>query len=252
MIKLKSKTEIGALREAGRLAAMAQNLVASLVGPGVTTLELDEAVCGFLRSHGAESAFKNYRGFPGNICSSINEEIVHGIPSKRKLKEGDIVSVDVGVRYKRYIGDCARTYSVEPISLEARNVLDVCEAALYKAIEVAQPRERLSTVSRTIQQYVEGHGLSVVREFTGHGVGAEMHEDPQVPNFVDSRWGFDVKLKPGLVIAIEPMVNGGTHETSKVIRQNWEVIVTKDGKPSAHFEHTVAITEDGPVILTEP
>ncbi len=249
-IKYKSPTEIEAMRNAGRLVAQAHEVVASMIAPGVTTLEVDEAVIGFIRSQGAESAFKGYRGFPGNICASINEEIVHGIPSKRKLKEGDIASIDIGIRFKRYIGDRAVTYGVGKISDEARSVMDVCERSLDLAIGVAQPGTKLSVVSRTIQEYVEKHGFGVVREFTGHGVGSEMHEEPQVPNFVDSRWAFDPILKPGLVIAIEPMVNAGTYETAKVIRQNWEVIVTKDGRLSAHFEHTIAITENGPQVLT--
>lgn len=250
MIKYKSPTEIEAMKESGRLTARAHEVVRSMVAPGVSTLDIDQAVVEFLHSEGAESAFKGYRGFPGHICASINEEIVHGIPSKRRLKEGDIASIDIGVRYKNYIGDRAVTYAVGEIDDEARRVMDVCEESLMVGIAAARPRGRLSEVSRAIQAHVEGAGFSVVREFTGHGVGREMHEDPQVPNFVDRRWTYDVKLKPGLVIAIEPMVNAGTYQTSKVVRQNWEVIVTKDGRLSAHFEHTIAITEEGPVILT--
>ena len=250
MIKRKSPSEIAIMREAGRVVAGAHQRVREAIEPGRTTLDLEQIALEHIRSEGGESAFKNYRGFPGSICTSVNEEIVHGIPSRRILREGDVVSVDIGVRYKGYIGDMALTYPVGQISDEAQDLLDVCQKSLEGAIEQVGPGRPLSDVSRSIQSYVEERGYSVVREYTGHGVGREMHEEPQVPNYVNGGWPFDPKLKPGTVIAIEPMVNCGTFETDKIVRQGWDVIITRDRKLSAHFEHTVAVTEDGHLVLT--
>ena len=251
MIKRKSREEIDIMREAGRVVAGAHKAVEEAIRPGLTTLDLEKIALDFMVSSGGESAFKNYRGFPGYICTSVNEEIVHGIPSKRRLAEGDVVSVDIGVRYKGYIGDMAVTYPVGQISEDAQRLLDACRISLEQGIEKVKPEHHLSDVSRAIQSYAEGQGYSVVREYTGHGVGREMHEDPQVPNYVNGGWGFDPKLKPGLVIAIEPMVNCGTHETDRIVRQGWDVVITRDRKLSAHFEHTVAVTEEGHEVLTQ-
>lgn len=255
MVRRKSPHEIAIMREAGRLVAEAHARVKETIAPGITTMDLDRLVEEFVKGRGGELVFKNYKGFPGHICASINEEIVHGVPGPRVLEEGDIASIDIGVRHKRYIGDSARTYAVGQVSPEAQRLLDVGDEALRRGIEAAVPGNRISSIGRAIQQYVEGEGYSVVREYTGHGVGMEMHEEPQVPNFVDIRtrmMGYDLKLKPGLVIAIEPMVNEGTYETDVVRVQGWEVVITKDHKLSVHFEHTVAVTSEGPEILTLP
>lgn len=255
MVRRKSPHEITIMREAGRLVAQAHQRVAEAIAPGVTTAELDQLVERFVLDRGGQLVFKNYKGFPGNICASVNEEIVHGVPGPRQLALGDILKVDIGVRWKRYIGDAAFTYPVGPVSPRVQRLLDAGQEALRRGIAAAGPGVRVSAIGRAIQGYVEGLGYSVVRKYTGHGVGMEMHEPPQVPNFVDleSRlMGQDIKLKPGLVIAIEPMVNEGTHETDEVLVSGWEVVVTKDRKLSVHYEHTVAITEDGVEVLTLP
>ncbi len=255
MVRRKSPHEIAIMREAGRLVAEAHQAVKESIAPGMTTMDLDQLVEEFVKSRGGELVFKNYKGFPGHICASINEEIVHGVPGSRVLEEGDIASIDIGVRYKRYIGDSAMTYPVGQVSPEVQRLLDTGIEALQRGIAAAQPGNRISSIGRAVQEYVEGEGYSVVREYTGHGVGMDMHEEPQVPNFVDIRtrmMGYDLKLKPGLVIAIEPMVNEGTYETDVVRVQGWEVVITKDHKLSVHFEHTVAVTENGPEILTLP
>ncbi len=255
MILLKSAREIELMRQAGRVAAGALRLVSRSVRPGVTTLELDGLAEDYIRSCGAEPAFKGYRvqdvkvPYPGTICASVNEEVVHGIPGKRPLREGDIVSIDVGTCLHKYYGDVAATVPVGRISSGVKRLLDATSGALQAGIAAIRPGMPLAELSRTIQGYAESRGFSVVREFVGHGIGQKMHEDPQVPNFVGpGSPDAGVKLTAGTVIAIEPMVNQGSCGVRKV--GNGWTVVTEDGKLSAHFEHTVAVTERGPEVLT--
>ena len=219
------------------------------MAPGVTTADLeavaDEIIVG---KYGAIPSFKGYRGFPGMVCASINEEIVHGIPGQRVLNEGDIVSVDVGVIYKGYHGDSAITVAVGEIDAESQRLMDVTAESLRVGIAAAMPGSWTSDISKAIQKYVEGQGYSVVREYTGHGIGRQMHEDPQIPNYYEPRIGGRIRLRPGMTFALEPMVNVGDWKT-RVLGDDWTV-VTADGKRSAHFEHTVAVTKNGPEILT--
>ncbi len=249
-IVLKSPREIEIMREAGRINALALQAVREAARPGVTTAELDAVAEEVIRSHGAIPAFKGYPGpypYPATITVSINDELVHGIPSKqRKLREGDIVSIDCGTIYKGYVGDSAFTMGIGEISPEAQRLLEVTERALYIGIEQMHPGNRVGDVSAAIQRYVESHGYHVTREYTGHGVGREMHEGPSVPNYGTP--GRGVMLRVGMVIALEPMVLIGTPKT-RVLPDKWTV-VSADGSLTAHFEHTVAITEDGPDILT--
>ncbi|HFC10450.1 MAG TPA: type I methionyl aminopeptidase [Chloroflexi bacterium] len=249
-IVLKSPREIEIMREAGRINALALQAVREAARPGVTTAELDAVAEEVIRSHGAIPAFKGYPGpypYPATITVSINDELVHGIPSKqRKLREGDIVSIDCGTIYKGYVGDSAFTMGIGEISPEAQRLLEVTERALYIGIEQMHPGNRVGDVSAAIQRYVESHGYHVTREYTGHGVGCEMHEGPSVPNYGTP--GRGVMLRVGMVIALEPMVLIGTPKT-RVLPDKWTV-VSADGSLTAHFEHTVAITEDGPDILT--
>jgi methionyl aminopeptidase len=255
MTDLKSPREIELLREAGRVTAEALRLVARTVRPGVTTGELDRLAETHIRSCGAEPAFKGYRmagirtAFPASICASINEEVVHGIPCDRKLKEGDILSVDVGARLNKYYGDMAATFPVGRVSARAGQLLEVTRGALMAAIAAIRPDMPLAELAGVIQGHAESRGFSVVREFVGHGIGRKMHEDPQVPNFVgpDSPAG-DIRLRVGTVIAIEPMVNEGGPEVQRT--DNGWTVVTCDGKLSAHFEHSVAVTESGADVLT--
>ena len=247
MIILKSERELGYMRDAGRIVAQTHQELAKAVVPGVTTAELDELAEDFIRSKGAVPAFKGYHGFPATICASVNEEVVHGIPSLKPLKSGDIISIDIGAIINGYYGDAAVTLPVGDISQEAARLLEVTEACLYKGIEKAVVDNRLTDISHAIQSYVEDKGYSVVRDFVGHGIGANMHEEPQVPNF--GMPGRGPRLKEGMCLAIEPMVNMGTYEV-EVLMDNWTV-VTLDRQLSAHFEHSIAITEKGPVILTE-
>lgn len=249
MIALKTAREIEKMRVAGRITAEAIDVARKLVAPGIRTVDLDEAVAKLIRDRGGEAAFLGYRGFPASICVSINEEVVHGIPSRRKLEEGDVVSVDVGVKYDGYYGDSAATIPCGAVSAEARRLIDAAERALELAIDAVKPGEKLSTISKTVQTFVESNGYSVVRDFVGHGIGAHLHEDPQVPNYwTESRRPFDVVMQPGLALAIEPMVNVGKAEV-KVKKNRWTV-VTVDHKLSAHVEHTVLVTELGREILT--
>lgn len=249
MISYKSPRELEKMRIAGRITAECHALARELVKPGVRTCDVDEEVEKLIRGRGAEPAFLGYKGFPASTCISINEEVVHGIPSKRKIEEGDVVSFDVGVRYDGYYGDAAQTILVGECSEEAKRLKRITDEALARAIAVVKPGEKLSTLARTVQEYAESHGYSVVRKFVGHGIGSKMHEDPQVPNFVSKGLiDQDVIFQPGLTIAIEPMLNVGTHEV-RVKKNNWTV-VTLDGKLSAHSEHTVAVTADGHEILT--
>lgn len=246
MIILKSDKEIHYMREAGRIVASTLAELEKAVAPGVTTGELDRMAEDFIRSRGALPAFKGYRGFPRSICTSVNEEVVHGIPGKRQLRAGDILSLDVGVYANGVYGDGAVTLPVGEIDVEARRLLRVAEESLYRGIEMARPGNYLTDISHAIQSHVERHRFGVVRELVGHGIGRQMHEDPQVPNFGPP--GTGPVLREGMTLAVEPMVNMGTHEVYTA-PDGWTVI-TGDGKPSAHFEHTIAITARGAEILT--
>ncbi|MDB4897112.1 MAG: type methionyl aminopeptidase [Firmicutes bacterium] len=247
MIILKSPREIELMKEAGLIVYQVHQELAKAVAPGVTTGELDALAESLIRKAGGVPTFKGYNGFTGSICASVNEEVVHGIPGKRKLREGDVIAIDLGVTYKGYVGDSAFTHPVGQVEPEAQRLLDVTRIALDKAIEQCYPGKRLGDIGHAVQSYVEAQRMGVVRDYVGHGVGTKMHEDPQIPNFGVPDTG--VLLKPGMVLAIEPMVNAGTWEV-KTLRDKWTV-VTADARLSAHFEHTVAITENGPVILTK-
>jgi methionyl aminopeptidase len=248
---LKSPREIQIMREAGRIVARVHAALREVVRPGVSTWELDQVALGILQKYGAESSFLNYRGYPAHICTSVNEELVHGIPSKEQvLAEGDIISIDVGSRYRGFIGDSAWSYAVGEISEEAQKLMKVTEASLMAGIEQARAGNRVRDVSRAIQEVVEEAGLYIVREYTGHGVGRQMHEPPQVLNYVSGDPDGETVLEPGVVIAIEPMVQVGTWQT-RTLADHWTV-VSKDGSLAAHFEHTIAITNNGPEILTLP
>jgi len=246
MIKLKSAREIAMMRNAGRIVDEVLSEMGNAISAGITTAMLDKIAEKTIRRHGAEPAFLGYHNFPASICTSVNNEVVHGIPGLRRLKEGDIISIDVGVRLKGYYGDAAVTFAVGKISPEARKLIDVTKQSLQKAIEAMQPGNKLSDISHAVQDYVEENTFSVVRNYVGHGIGEEMHEEPQVPNF--GRPGRGPLLQPGIVLAIEPMVNAGTWEV-EVLQDQWTV-VTSDGSLSAHFEHTVALGDNGPEVLT--
>ncbi len=246
MIKLKSAREIRLMREAGKIVAGVLQELEKQVKAGVTTAKLDSIAEKYIRRHKAEPAFLGYNNFPASICASVNNEVVHGIPGLRRLKEGDIISIDVGVRLKGYYGDAAVTFPVGKISPEAQKLIDVTRVSLQKAVAQVQRGKRLSDVSYAVQRYVEKRSFSVVRNYVGHGIGEQMHEEPQVPNF--GLPGRGPLLHPGVVIAIEPMVNAGGWEV-EVLSDQWTV-VTSDGSLSAHFEHTVALGENGPEVLT--
>jgi methionyl aminopeptidase len=250
MIMLKTDREIDILREAGRIAAEALAWAGRNAVPGRTTAELDAGVEEILRSRGATPEFKGYHGFPASICASINDEIVHGIPAgDRVLREGDIIAIDVGARYKDFVGDTARTFAVGQVSDEATRLLETTEASLTAAIRAARVGGLLSDIARAVQATAEAAGYSLVRDYAGHGVGRQMHEDPQVPNYVDDNLlRNDVRLEAGLVIAVEPMLCVGTGQT-RVAADRWTVL-TADGGLSAHFEHSIAFTRDGVEILT--
>jgi methionyl aminopeptidase len=246
---LKSAREIELMRQAGQVVAEVLQLLAENTVPGVTTAELDNLAEVRTRARGGRCAFKGYHGFPANVCISLNEEVVHGIPGPRKIAHGDVVSLDFGVKLHNYVADAARTVLVGSVSDEAKRLVQVTEESLQRAIQQMVPGNRLSDVSRAVQDYVESNGFSVVRQFVGHGIGRRMHEDPKVPNYVEERGqGSDLTLREGLVLAIEPMVNCGTYEV-RTLKNGWTV-VTKDGRLSAHAEHTVAVTADGPQVLT--
>ena len=246
-IKFKSEDDLKLMRPAGGVAAKVLDEIAAFIKPGLTTRDIDNFAAERIRSYDAKSAFLGYRKFPGHTCLSVNDEVVHGIASDRELKFGDIVSVDVGVTYKGFIGDTARTVAVGGCGVAAQQLLDVTEQSLYLGIAAARPGNRVLDISLAVQRYVEQNGFSVVREFVGHGVGRSMHEEPQVPNFDDGAKS-SPKLKPGMTIAIEPMVNAG-RAGIKILKDGWTV-VTQDGSLSAHFEHTVLITDGEPEILT--
>ncbi|OHB81471.1 MAG: type I methionyl aminopeptidase [Planctomycetes bacterium RBG_16_64_12] len=250
---LRSSREIAMMRQAGLLVWQAHRLVESLLKPGATTAEIDAAVEQFFAEHHAVPLFKGVSGkvpFPAVTCVSINEEVVHGIPGPRKLIEGDIVSIDTGCKLNGWCGDAAYTHPVGRVDPEVARLLDVTRGSLCLAIELMGRRTFWSEVAAEMETYVKDHGFTVVESFVGHGIGRQMHEDPQVPNFVSDqlRRGGDFRLQPGLVIAVEPMVNMGTKKV-RVRKDHWTQ-VTADGRPSAHFEHTVAMTESGPYVLT--
>ena len=248
MIILKTAKELAIMREACRISAGALKLVGSAVEPGVTTAELDRLAEDYIRSQGAVPNFKNYHGYPATACISINNEVIHGIPTaKRKICAGDIVSVDLGALFEGYHGDNAATFACGDISPEAQRLIDTTRESLYEGIKMARAGGRIGDISFAIQSYVEARGYSVVRDFVGHGVGTSLHEAPEVPNFGVA--GRGIRLLPGMTLAIEPMVNMGKHDV-KVMPDGWTVL-TKDGSLSAHFEHTVAITSDGPQIMTK-
>ncbi|MHC1746704.1 MAG: type I methionyl aminopeptidase [Negativicutes bacterium] len=247
MIILKSDRELGYLRDAGKIVAKTLEELRQVVQPGITTIELDRVAERFIKSCGAIPAFKGYNGFSGNICASINEQVVHGIPGSRKLKNGDTISIDVGAVINGYYGDAAITLPVGEIDAEVRQLLDVTEQSLYKGIEQAVLGNRLGDISHAVQKHSEAYGYGVVRDFVGHGIGRSMHEDPQIPNY--GLPGRGPRLKTGMTLAIEPMINMGTYEV-RTLNDGWTV-VTADGSRSAHFEHTIAITPDGPEILTK-
>ncbi len=235
------------MKEAGRIVALAHQGIAKAIDEGITTLELDRIAEDIILKEAAIPAFKGYHGFPSTICVSINEEVVHGMPGLRKLKKGDIVSIDIGAAINGYYGDAARTYPVCEVEPEIKRLLDVTEKSLQKGIEAAVVNNRISDISNAVQVYVEAKGYSVVRDYVGHGIGEKMHEMPQIPNF--GKPGRGPRLYSGATLAIEPMVNMGTYEV-ETLEDNWTV-VTKDRKPSAHFEHTIVVTENGPEILTK-
>jgi len=249
MMVLKTDREIGILREAGRIAAEALAWAGRNAVPGRTTAELDAGVEEIIRSRGATPEFKGYHGFPASICASINDEIVHGIPSARELRDGDIIAIDVGVRYHDFVGDTAATFGVGEISAEAKRLLETTEEALRAAIGAARVGGQLSEISRAVQELAESKGYSLVRDYAGHGVGRQMHEEPQVPNYVDDHLlRNDVRLETGLVLAIEPMLCLGSGQT-RVASDRWTVL-TADGALSAHFEHSIAFRSEGVEILT--
>ena len=246
MIQLKTPDEIERMAAAGRILARCHAILRSKARPGVTTGELDKAAERFITSQGGEPAFKGYRGFPGSICASPNSMVVHGIPGPFKLSRGDILSIDVGVVLDGWVADAAITVPVGQISPVARRLLDTTKAALFDAAEQVRPGNRLGDVSHAVKKRVEVDGFSVVRSLVGHGIGRDMHEDPQIPNFGEP--GTGVELLPGMVLAVEPMVNVGDHAI-RMGSDNWSVY-SQDGSLAAHFEHSVAVTEEGPRILT--
>jgi len=244
---IKTADEIFIMQEANQIVAKVLTTLKKSVDIGITTWELDKIAEDFCYRLKAKPAFKGYRGFPASLCLSINEEVVHGIPSrKKKLKKGDIVSIDFGVCFKNYFGDSAVTLPVGNVSEDVAKLVAVTKESLNRGIEKVVVGNRIGDISRAIQEYVEGHGFSVVRQFVGHGIGTALHEAPEIPNFYEGER--TSRLLPGMVLAIEPMVNMGTHKV-KVLRDGWTV-VTSDKKPSAHFEHSVAVTENGPLILS--
>ena len=248
MVILKPASAIKKMREAGRLSALALKVGGEAVKPGVTTAEIDKVIYDFIMSQGATPSFLNLYGFPASACISVNDELIHGIPGNRGIKEGDIVSIDVGACLDGYHGDNAATFVAGEASEEAQKLLDVTKQSLYKGIEMAVVGNRVGDISNAVQTYCEERGYSVVREFVGHGIGRSVHEDPEVPNFGAA--GHGPRLVIGMCIAIEPKINAGARFVST--DSNGWTVRTKDGKLSAHFEHTIAITDNGPIILTDP
>ena len=247
-ITLKNPREIELMRRAGKITAAARALAGEMVKPGVTTQEINNEVERFIRKEGAIPSFLNYNGYPGSICISVNDEVIHGIPGKRVLQNGDIVSVDVGAFIGGYHGDCAATFACGEISPEAQDLIDVTRQSFFEGIKFAKKGYRVSDISAAIQTYVEGHGYGIVREYVGHGIGRNLHESPEVPNFGNP--GRGIRLLPGMTLAIEPMVNAGS-AAIKLLSDGWTV-KTRDGKYAAHYENTILITDGEPEILTAP
>ena len=248
MISIKSPRDIEKMRAAGRLTARARALAGSMIRPGVTTGEIDKAVRKFIESQGAKPSFLGYGGFPASICASVNEVVIHGIPGNRKLQEGDIVSIDVGAYLDGFHGDCAATFPCGEVTDEAQKLIDVTKQSFFEGIKLAKVGQRVSDIGHAVQQYVEGFGYSVVRDFVGHGVGRNMHEPPEVPNYGAA--GHGARLQPGMVIAVEPMVCAGDWR-GKGLGDKWTT-VSADGSLTAHYENTILITDGEPEILTDP
>ena len=246
MIILKSQREIESIRAAGKITAEALALVGEAIKPGVTTIALDAIAKRYIEKSGAVPAFLGYSGFPATICASVNDEVVHGIPSERILKSGDIISIDLGAKYKGYYGDCAKTYGVGEITSEAERLIEATERSFYAGMDAFREGDRLQSISGAVQKTAEGAGFSVVRDLVGHGIGQSLHEAPNVPNFIGRSKG--PKLQTGMVICIEPMINYGQKET--YTKADGWTVCTKDGSLSAHYEHTVALTANGTEILT--
>ena len=246
MIAIKNERELSMMRQACKITAAARALAGEMVRPGVSTKQIDKAVHDFIVSQGAKPSFLHYNGYPASACISVNETVIHGIPGGYVLKDGDIVSIDVGAYYKGFHGDCAATFACGTISTEAQKLIDVTKQSFFEGIRFAKRGHRVSDISHAIQTYVESNGFSVVQTFVGHGVGAQLHEEPEVPNF--GAPGRGPRLLPGMTLAIEPMVNAGTHEV-RILKDRWTV-VTIDGELSAHYENTVLITDGEPEILT--
>jgi len=245
-VKIKSENQIERMRAVGKIVAQTHDVLKAHIRPGITTEALDKIAENEIRKHNAEPAFKGYGGFPASICTSVNEQVVHGIPGPYTLKEGDIISIDIGAYKDNFFGDSAKTYGVGRISEKAQKLIDITKKSFYEGLKYCREGYRLSDISNAIQQCVESEGFSIVREYVGHGIGTSLHEDPQVPNY--GMPGRGLRLVKGMVLAIEPMVNEGLYNV-KTLNDDWTV-VTIDGKNSAHYEHTVAITDDDPVLLT--
>ena len=246
MINIKSDYEISLMRKAGNIVYRTHKYLEQYIKPGITTKELDKLAYDFIISQDATPSFLNYNGFPGSICTSVNDEVVHGIPSNRKLKNGDIIGIDIGANYKGYHGDSAWSYKVGSVSKEKEYLLEHTEKALFEGLKQVKPGNRIGDISNAIETYANAHNLGVVRELVGHGVGSNLHEEPDVPNY--GKKGTGPLLKEGMTIAIEPMLNLGTHKIY-ILDDDW-TIITRDGSPSAHFEHSVVVTKDGYRILT--
>ncbi len=249
MITLKSSHEIQLMRQAGKITAAARALAGAMVAPGITTREIDKAVRRFIKSKGAQPSFLGYSGFPASVCVSVNDEVIHGIPGNRVLREGDIVSIDVGAFKDGYHGDCAGTYPCGRIDPEAARLIEVTRQSFFEGLKYAQEGYRLPDLSGAIQRYVEANGFSVVREYVGHGIGTQMHESPEVPNYVEPRAGRPRFLR-GMTIAVEPMVNAGT--AGVVVMPDGWTVKTADGRLSAHYENSILITDGEPELLTDP
>ncbi len=248
MIKIKSEHEIKLMQEAGQIAAAARKAAGELAAPGITTKEIDEACRKIIEGYGAKPSFLGYGGFPGSACISVNEEVIHGIPGSRRIQEGDIIKIDVGANYMGYHGDCADSFPVGKTGENALKLIEVTRQSFYEGIKLAREGQRVSDISHAIQTFVEKHGFSLVRDYVGHGVGSELHESPEVPNF--GAPGRGARLVAGMTLAIEPMVNEGGYGV-KVLSNRWTV-VTLDKKLSAHYENSILITKGDPVILTAP
>ena len=245
-VKIKSESQIARMREVGKIVAYTHEVLKAHIKPGITTQELDRIAENEIRKYSAVPAFKGYGGFPASICTSINEQVVHGIPGPYVLKEGDIISIDIGAYKDNFFGDAAKTHGVGIVSDKAQKLMDITKSSFYEGLKYCKEGYRLSDISHAIQRFVEEHGFSIVRDYVGHGIGTALHEDPQVPNY--GQPGRGLRLAKGMVLAIEPMVNAGDYQV-KTLSDEWTV-VTIDGQNSAHYEHSVAITDDEPVLLT--